>query len=278
MSGRQLLLRTAALALSLAAVGLAAVGVGGTPSGALGSAASARGPVVPVSPRHQIGRSGLENSLNWAGYAVTGTTMTSVSGSWVVPTATCKKNNTQLDSTWVGIDGFEPSDPAVEQIGTDSDCAKTRGAHRGTPVYYAWFELYPAGAVLLPQASYPVAPGEQISGSVAVSGSTFLLTLTNGVWHYSTSQTSSGRPQDASAEWITEAPTNCRSSGCIVVQLTDFGALSFSGAQADGQAIGSPSFTSTQIDMANRSGRKLRAVTSALTAGGTAFIVTWLRK
>jgi Peptidase A4 family len=275
MTNRHHLRRIVALAVVLAAPVLATVGAGGTPAGALSAARSGHAPVVPVTPRHQIGRTGRENSLNWAGYAVTGAAMSSVSANWTVPTATCRKNVTQLDSTWVGLDGFSPGDPTVEQIGTDSDCAKTKGSHHGTPVYYAWLELYPAAAVLVP---HPVAPGQRISGSVTVSGSSYNLSLTNGVWHYSTSQTSSDYPENASAEWITEAPTNCKRTGCAVVQLADFGAVSFTNALANGQAISSSAFTNTLVDMSNKSGKKLRAVTSGLSAGGTAFTITWLRK
>lgn len=275
MTGRQRLLRIFAPAVILASAFLSTAAVG-APAGA--ATTSSRHPVDPVSPRHAFGRTGLQNSLNWAGYAVTGTPISVVSGSWMVPTATCPKNANQLDSTWVGIDGFASSDPTVEQVGTDSDCAKTKRAHQGSPVYYAWYELYPAGVVLLPQAKYPVAPGELISGSVTVSGSTYTLVITNGVWRVSQAVTSPGL-QNASAEWITEAPTNCKASGsCAVVQLADFGQLAFTNALANGKAISSPTFTSTQIDMSNKSGKKLRARTSALAPGGTSFTVTWLHK
>jgi len=153
---------------------------------------------------------------------------------------------------------------------------KTRGTHHGTPTYYAWYEMYPGAAHLL-GANYPVAPGQLISASVTLSGSTYTLTLSNGIWHDSISQPFSGQ-QNASAEWITEAPTNCRSTGCAVVQLSNFGLLSFTNAKADGQAISSSTFTSTQIDMTNRSGKKLRAKTSGLISAGNAFNVTWIHK
>jgi Peptidase A4 family len=281
MTRPQLLLRIVAPALMLVSAVLSAAAFGGTQAGATGATTSGRHPVVPVTPRHAFGRTGLQNSLNWAGYAVTGTPISVVSGSWVVPTTTCPKNANQLDSTWIGIDGFASSDPNVEQVGTDSDCAKTKRAHRGTPTYYAWYEMYPAGAVLLPQATYPVAPGEVISGSVTVSGpNNYTLVITNGIWRKTLPNlTSTGSPQNSSAEWITEAPTNCKASGsCTVVQLADFGLLSFTNSLANGQTISSPTFTSTRIDMSNKSGKKLRAKTSALGPAGTAFTVTWLHK
>jgi hypothetical protein len=274
---RRVLVRIVAPAALLAATMFSTIGFAPTQGGAVGAARAALHPVLPVTPRHAIGRSGLEDSLNWAGYAVTGTTMTSVSGSWIVPTVTCRKNTTQLDSTWVGLDGFASSDPTVEQIGTDSDCAKTRGSHHGTPTYYVWYEMYPAGAVL--PVGYPVAPGELISGTVTATGpTTYSLSLTNGAWHFSVGNlTSPGQPQNASAEWITEAPSNCRASGCTVVPLPNFGILQFGSAQANGKPIDSSSFTSTEIDMSNKNGKKLRAKTSNL-SGGDAFTVSWLHK
>ena len=275
MSRRHPLAPFAALALVVCGTALAIAAAGGV---AAGVPSSTRHPVLPVSPRHTFGRTGLESSLNWAGYAVTGKTMSSVSGSWVVPTASCPKNAAEEDSTWVGIDGFASTDPTVEQIGTDSDCTKVKRSHTGAPLYYAWYEMYPAGAVLLPQASYPVVPGQQVSGSVTVSGSTYMLALTNGSWHFTINLTPSPRPSNASAEWITEAPSLCAGNSCAVVRLADFGTISFSHALANGQAISSPTFTSTQIDMANKSGKKVRASTSALASGGNGFTITWLHK
>jgi hypothetical protein len=285
MSNRPVPARIVALAMAIAVTSLtttvlvafeAGARVGAVQAGAAGPATSTRHPVIPASPRHANGRTGEQNSLNWAGYAVTGTTFSSVSATWVVPTASCTKNATQLDSTWVGLDGFAASDPTVEQIGTDSDCVKTRGRHSGTPIYYAWLEMFPKPTQLLPLSIYP---GEVISGSVTVSGSTYTLTLTNGVWTYPVSFTPAGPFQNSSAEWITEAPTRCSVSGaCSIVPLADFGQIVFSGALANGQPISSHSFTSTEIDIANRSGKKVRARTSNLSLDGSAFTITWLHK
>jgi hypothetical protein len=168
----------------------------------------------------------------------------------------------------VGLDGYSASDPSVEQIGTDSDCLG-----KGRPSYYAWFEMYPSPSVVVP-ASYPVAPGDTLSASVAVYGSGYLLVLVDaGKWTYATVQTPSSRPQDASAEWIAEAPTACRGASCSVAKLADFGAVGFAGAEADGSPVSS--FANIRIDMANRSGTKPKATTSALSPSGSEFAVSW---
>ena len=232
-------------------------------------------PLVPVpAPGSGAGLNGAQSSLNWAGYGVAGGTFSSVSGSWVQPAARCPTNRAQLAAFWVGLDGYAPSDPHVEQVGTDSDCVKVRGRLGGGPSYYAWFELYPAAPVFLPQSSYPVSPGDAISASVSVSGSGYLLHLADaGRWTYSTVQTPSTRPPDASAEWIAEAPTSCRGSSCRIAPLADFVAIGFSGARANGLPVSA--FANNRITMANKSGKKVKALTSALASAGTGFSVLW---
>src|ERR1017187_146731 len=57
---------------------------------------------------------------------------------------------------WVGIDGN--SDSTVEQIGTEQDWTS------GSPVYYAWFDMYPAVGYMI--TTFPVQPGDEISAEV----------------------------------------------------------------------------------------------------------------
>lgn len=269
-------------AASAMAVSLLAFVAGGAPA-ATAAAASPAAPNVPAGapnlptstapgPGAPLNRA--QSSLNWAGNAATGATFSSVSGSWKQPAATCPADSSQLAAFWVGLDGYSPSDPSVQQIGTDSDCTKGHGKHRGGPSYYAWFEMYPAALVVLPPASYPVYPGDAISAAVSVYGSGYLLVLVDsGRWTYATVQTPSAHPQDTSAEWIAEAPTSCRGSSCKIVPLADFGSLVFTGAKANGLPISSAS--NSQITMGNKSGKRVKARTSALLFGGTAFSVVW---
>ena len=144
----------------------------------------------------------------------------------------------------------------------------------GGPSYYAWYQLYPQSVAVLPP-SYSVAPGDAISASVSVSGSVYTLSISDGTkWHYSTTKTPPTLPQNSSAEWIAEAP--CTGSKCKVLPLAAFGSVAFSGASANHQPISYSGFTDNQIDMTNKSGKKTEARTSALSAGGSAFTVTWL--
>ena len=114
------------------------------------------------------------SSTNWSGYAVTGSSVSSVSGVWTVPTMTAgtSSTTTYYAAFWVGIDGYSSS--TVEQTGI---LAETTGA---TTTYLAWFEFYPSPMYEIVQTTTvnhrttttpaPVAAGDVISASVKYSG------------------------------------------------------------------------------------------------------------
>jgi hypothetical protein len=208
------------------------------------------------APNHKITRS---TSTNWAGYAASGRTFTSVSAAWTQPTATCTRKQTYA-SFWVGLDGYTSS--SVEQTGTDADCSAS-----GVPSYYAWYEMYPKYPVNLSPAAYPVAPGDHLRASVTFAATnSFTLKITDSTrgWTFTTRQ--KHRASRTSAEVIAEAP----SSTGGVLPLTDFGTAGFSGASANGQSLAT--FTPDRIDMV--SGSTTKATTGALSSAG-AFAVTW---
>ncbi len=228
----------------------------------------------------RVGNLGItgSSSLDWAGYAVTGSGVTSVSGSWVQPTVTCPGTKLQQSAFWVGIDGFAASDPTVEQVGTDADCTKKAKKNPSHPVHYAWFELYPAGLVVLPPAIYPVVPGDVLSGSVQVSGSSYVITLVDaGRWTFHTTQTPASQPQNSSAEWITEAPTLCTGTKCKVAPLADFGSIGFTGATVNGMPIATSGLAQHEITMTTKKAKAVKAAPSILSSGGSAFSVSWFQ-
>lgn len=223
-------------------------------------------------------------SLNWAGYALDGPvgSVNDVKGSWVVPTVTCAKKQYQYSAFWIGIDGDNSS--TVEQTGTSSDC------RRGTPVYYAWHEFYPAYPVNIATSDLSVSPGNIMSAEVSYSGSTGLFTVS--ITNQNTSQTYSAtgtvsNAQRNSAEWIAEAP----SSGSVL-PLANFGTAYFG---LDYTGIPSTSFATVNgitgnigsfapatnvnvntIGMVSFSGRP-KAIPSVLAPDGTSFSVRWYR-
>ena len=223
------------------------------------------------------GKNGLDVSPNWAGYVVTGASVTTVSGGWIQPTATCAGKATQ-SAFWVGIDGFATTDPTVQQVGTDADCTKKTHKIAGGPSYYAWYEMYPGPLVPLSTSVYPVAPGDQLSASVTQEGASYKLDITDaGRWSYSTLQTPTTVPLDASGEWIVEAPTSCKATKCTPVPLTDFGTVDFTSASVGDLAITNSGLSPAKIEMAkNKKGTVLKASTSALTTTAGGFDVTWV--
>jgi hypothetical protein len=223
-------------------------------------------PVRLLSP---VGR-GTARSTNWSGYAAyqAGTTFSDVKGSWTQPAASCKSGQKQYASFWVGLDGYNSS--SVEQIGTDSDCNGTK-----RPVYYAWYELYPAPPVNL---SLAVHPGDVIAAEVSASGSSFTLSLVNQTTgaSFSTTQSVAGAAV-SSAEWVAEAPSRCAAT-CSVLPLANFGTVDFTGSYATGNghtgSIGDAAWSNDQIVMVTNS-LVTKAQPSALSADGTSFSVAW---
>ncbi len=199
-------------------------------------------------------------SSNWAGYAAIGSSgqFTKVSANWTQPTVKCGSATT-YSVFWIGLDGFNSS--TVEQTGSGGNC------QGGSPVYYAWYEVYPKLPIVT--INKPVAAGDAFSASAtAVTSSSFKLVISDSTqnWTFQTTQTISGA-QLSSAEVIAEAPSN--SSG--VLPLANFGTVHFSNSLVNGQSIGS--FSHDKIVMVT-SGGTVKAQPSAL-SGGTAFSVTW---
>lgn len=259
---------------------LVAVPAAGSPAWAATRAPSAGtslGPEIPATSPN--GKGGSLTSVNWAGYVDTGPTFSSVSGAWVQPTASCPQNQVQQAAFWVGIGGFARGDPDIEQVGTDSDCTKGKGKRAGGPSYYAWYQMYPDSLVVLPTTSYPVAPDESIEASVTViAANDFRLSITDaGHWTFTTDRSQASQPADASAEWITEAPSSCTNGGkCKVLPLADFGAVGYAGAAANGEAISGSGLTYQPITMTSKNGKQVKASTSSLGSGGSSFSVSWV--
>jgi hypothetical protein len=213
-------------------------------------------------------------SLNWSGYAVTGSagSVTSASGSWIVPAVTGASNS--YAAFWTGIDGF--SDSTVEQTGTIS---YMNGA---TPAYYAWYEFYPSPMYEI--TSVPIVPTNVISASVTYIGShEFTLSLTDVTTGATFSKTiTDTSAKMTSAEWIVEAP----SSNSGILPLADFKTAKFGNAYTSvpstcyatvGTTTGPIGNFGTAVQTINMVTNRgvLKDSTSALSTDGTSFYVTW---
>lgn len=237
--------------LVVASVGLAATG-----------ASSAGG---PIAGKLRAGL-GTTYSTNWAGYAATGTTFTDAKGTWTVPAADCsgvKGHKTTIAAFWAGLDGYVSR--TVEQTGTETDCVGT------TALYYAWYEFYPAGLVLLDPTTYPVQVGDTITAEVSQDGTNVTTTLTDSTQNWSKSASISAAGLDfSSAQWIAEAPSK---------SPTSFGSVTFSSATAsDASNLNKKAgyWTPDKVILVNHPGPHGTALLTPgpLANGGSQFTIT----
>lgn len=228
------------------------------------------------------------HSANWSGYAVhrPGVKFSKVTASWIQPTASCTPGQRSYSAFWVGLGGYARTSTALEQIGTEVDCAAS-GAVKSS----AWYELVPA-------ASRPVRvhvrPGDAIDASVTVKGRRVSLALhdaTNRRWFRKS--LNAAAVDVSSAEWIAEAPSVCAiDTTCQTLPLADFGTTRFRLAKAQTArghtgTISDRTWGWTKISL-TPGGRRLVATQqtaalagestpSGLARGGSTFTVTYSR-
>ena len=237
------------------------------------------GPIVPATVSGHASAqvagqkfSVAEQSLNWSGFAVTSSKkFTYAQSRFVEPTLTCTGDHAnEWSSNWVGFDGF--STATVEQTGTAAHCG---GANNTTPVYKAWYEMYPAGSVNV----FTVFPGDTINTSVSFSNSKFTLTvadLTTGHKHSVTHTAKCAKCARASAEWIVERPELCSATNCFLTHLANFGSTSLSAkvrVAGVSAAQGIPNFKNYNITMFDTANTQLDMVGKV---SSNAFPVNWL--
>jgi hypothetical protein len=239
--------------------------------------ASPGGPIVPATvPGHATAQAAGQKfsvamtSLNWSGFAVTSSKkFTYAQSRFVQPTLTCPGDHAnEWSSNWVGLDGF--NNTTVEQDGTAATCG---GTSHTTPVYTAWYEMYPAGSVNV----FSVSPGDTINISVSFSSSKFTLTvsdLTSGKSSTHTAKCASCKR--ASAEWIVERPELCSSAtNCFLAHLADFGTTSMSAkvrVAGVSAAQGIPNFRNYNITMFDTTNTQLDTIGKV---SSNAFPATW---
>jgi len=224
--------------------------------------------LVHTRHAHAVKNVTATGSFNWSGYADTATkaqTFTKVSGAWTAPSVTCNAED-QITSNWVGLDGFNSN--TVEQLGTVGWC------FQGTPTYFTWYEMFPAG---LTEVGASLKPGDKISASVTRTGTSYALKLTDSTTsgnNISVTKTCAlATCTDTSAEWISERPSF--SIGIAPQAKYNAFKLTSGSVTANGKttSIGAgPGVNAiTMIDATNT--YNLNTV-SALT-GGNAFSTTW---
>jgi hypothetical protein len=224
-------------------------------------------------------------SSNWAGYAVhrSGVKFKSVSGRWKLQEATCASGMRTFSSTWVGLGGFSGKVNALEQIGSETDC----NAH-GKMVASVWYELVPAPSHTI---RMKVDPGDTISAAVKVIDKKVTVSLHDLTRDKSFTRTVTVPKVDvSSADWIVEAPSECRgSSFCRVLPLANFGSATFTAARAvsttgNTGSISNSRWGTTEITLAGSAHHFVdnpngaigaQASVSPLSANGSSFTVTY---
>jgi hypothetical protein len=227
---------------------------------------------------------GQATSENWSGYAVgdpSGGQFSSVSGSWVEPSADCSSGS-GYDAFWVGLGGTSQQTDSLEQVGTQVECDGSGQAQQ-----FAWYELVPSGPVEL---NLTIHPGDHISARVSVNGTSVTVSLDDQTTEQQTTRTlQMSEPDVSTAEWIAEAPSQCDGSGgCQPLPLADFGSVKFTNATATAAGhtgpVSDPGWTAQPVQMAAGPGfvsagqgsSGAGAQPSSLSGDGSAFSVTWL--
>ncbi len=218
-------------------------------------------PGVPTSPSSSTLPTSLNQSHNWSGYAATGGTFTSVTGTWTVPTIPANGSR-GVGATWVGIGGTSSRD--LIQAGTQE---VTNG--QGRVSYSAWTELLPAASENVPLT---INPGDSITVTISQqSAGQWLIDMKNNTTGKTYSTTVQYNSSESSAEWIVEAP----SSGRSLLPLDNFGSIPFTNATTteNGKTVTLSQANATPISMIDSAGNVL-ATPSAITANGKGFTVT----
>ncbi len=282
---------TGALAAVSGAASSVAPAVAGAGSGTMASVGGTLMPGIvhpPLLGKHLLSvslHSGLRDttnvqSANWSGYADTTDTYQTVSASWIEPKANCAPTHggilglgathTAYSSFWIGLDGYSSS--SVEQTGTDTDC--TSG---GAGNYYAWYEMYPADSVQLPN---PVSPGDSMTAMIISNqaGTTFSLMLNDNTkgWKVNIPESSTSAYPRTSAEFVAEAPSQCSLIFCSELPLADFGTVTFTNAtvaNTRGTVGNIATFANADMQMAENG--TILATPTSLATGGSSFSINW---
>jgi hypothetical protein len=215
-------------------------------------------------------------SLNWSGYAtLSAKKFNYVHATFVQPAITCVGKPYMITSNWVGFDGF--NNETVEQDGTFAFCG---GKADTTPEYWAWYEMFPAGSVLV----FRVTPGDIIDVSVSYASGTYTLTvsdLTSGKTHTQTATCSSCLRD--SAEWIIERAAFCVNRSCtkaVLGALAPFRSTTMAGDTASidgGKVMNLAAFHNIPIFMVDPLQRGFITDDTVGPVSGASFTATWDR-
>lgn len=191
----------------------------------------------PAPVRHQAARSGGSTSENWSGYSQSSTDVgrpvTSVSGSWQVPSASQQvRGRSEAASDWIGIGGGRSGskagtgrpDPTLVQAGVT-----TTLGHSGYASHYTWIETLPGNAVETPLQA---RGGDRMTVVISRSGvDRWRVRLDNRSTGHHWTTTVRYHSAMRSGSWISERPT----IGGVDTALPRRNALTYSAAMVNGR-------------------------------------------
>ncbi len=209
---------------------------------------------------------------HWSGYLVDlnlenrSQGVTSVSGTWIVPSASVSKNDT-FSSVWVGVGGY--GETSLIQAGTEQHCVD------GQLEYFAWYELLPKTINRI--HTLTIYPGDSVTTTITLLDfeyNSWLITLVDHTRGTSFQKTVTYNSTMKSAEWIVERPTV---NGKIST-LADFGTATLTNCTATiNDVSGSISnFTYTPVVMVDGDDNDIVSITP-IHDDGASFQVTYIK-
>jgi hypothetical protein len=207
--------------------------------------------------RHVGGTVNTNQSSNWSGYNIgadypqvtTGTLFTSISGQWIVPTATQHTSGQAEDSaTWVGIgggcvdDNCDATDSTLIQAGTEQDVNKKGKAH-----YDAWWEIIPETET---EVSLPVSAGNKIEVSISQTSTAgdWSIVIKNLSTHQQFTTTQAYSSSEDTVEWIEETPLEIGGTGTGIAAMPNLSTVHFVHSTYNGANSAFQSIDEMQLD------------------------------
>jgi hypothetical protein len=174
------------------------------------SALNAHGQLLRLAPH---ARANTNTSQNWFGYnqgtlEQNGKLFNSITGDWIVPTATQHTpGQDEFSSDWIGIGGgcvdagCTVGDQTLIQTGTEQDVSG------GSPAYSAWWEVIPGPSLTI--SNFTVAPGDHMHADISevvANSNVWKITLQDVSRNETYTTTVPYSSTHATAEWIEETP------------------------------------------------------------------------
>ncbi|GAB7329390.1 hypothetical protein MBLNU13_g01174t1 [Cladosporium sp. NU13] len=171
---------------------------------------------IPVNTTH------VQYSSNWAGAVIISSGITSVTGTFIVPSDKSDSSSGSSASAWVGIDG-DTCGSAILQTGIDFTYSG------GRTTYDAWYEWYPDYAYDFSGITF--SAGDSVTLTVTATSTTSgKAVITNNTKGKTVTHTFTGGVDgtlcETNAEWIVE---DFEENGSLV-PFADFGSVTFTGA------------------------------------------------